>query len=331
MGLNVRSVTLPHDIAPVRLDVCLARQLPNGSRRSAQRVIAAGEVRINGRRARKGQMVAGGDVLQVPEALYAPATLRPNPHLLVRILYEDDTLIAVDKPAGMPAHALRPDETETVANFLLAHDPTLAGVGRSHTEPGIVHRLDTDTSGVLLAARTADAYQALRRQFGEQTVTKNYLALVDGDVAVAGVLRAPLAHNQRDRRRMRVCSGAERAAGLRLAVTAYRPIERFSSYTLLAVRMRTGVRHQIRVHLASIGHPIVGDRLYGCASLQGVLPGHCLHACRLGFTHPATGKPMRVTSPLPGGWIGVLEALREKQRASRTQWCEAGRNGSPDG
>jgi 23S rRNA pseudouridine1911/1915/1917 synthase len=292
----------------LRLDVFLARHVPGCSRRSAQQAIAAGAVRVNGRRARKGQMVAGNDVVEVRDNFPAPRVIQANPQLVIPVLYEDTAVIALDKPAGMPSHALRTDETATVANFLLAYHPELIAVGKPG-EAGVVHRLDTDTSGVLLAARTQDAYDDLRQQFASHHVRKEYLAVVAGDVSAAGVVRAPIAHSRHNRRKMRVSSPVNPDA--RAALTHYRPLERWRDATLLAVHIPTGVMHQIRVHLASIGHPVLGDRLYGMpAAAQLPAKRHMLHASGLGFTHPETGQAVSVSSPLPDDFREVLDAVR---------------------
>jgi len=309
------SLTVPAGSAPLRLDAFLAQVLPRGSRRLAQQVIAAGAVRVNGRRARKGDPVGAGDVIEVAEAAYAPPALQPNPHLRVPILYEDADVIAVDKPAGLPTHALRFDETETVANFLLARYPELAAVGKSPLEAGVVHRLDTDTSGVLLAARTPEAYAALRRQFSARQVTKEYLALVAGDVAAPGEVRLPIAHDRRKPHLMRACTGPGQPGNARPALTYYRPRERFGDVTLLEIRIATGVMHQIRVHLASIGYPVLGDRLYGGVSAGTAAPRQLLHASRLGFRHPVSGEPMEVDSHVPADFLATLDRLRRTRPA----------------
>ena len=306
----MRAMAIPAGTGPMRLDAFLAHHVPHCSRRTAQRVIAAGEVRVNGQRARKAQSVAAGDTVEVPDVLYASPQLQPNPHLVVPVLYEDAALIAIDKPAGMPSHALRAHETETAANFLLAHHPDLAGVGKSDKEPGLVHRLDTDTSGVLLAARTAAAYRAVRQQFSTRQVKKEYLAVVHGDVPTAGEVRAPITHDRHNRRKMRACSATGPAA--RPAVTRYRPLQRFGAYALLAVEIPTGVMHQIRVHLAALGHPIVGDRLYGGVLCDGDPPRHLLHASRLTVVHPETGRPLTVECAPPADFAAFVRQLREK-------------------
>jgi 23S rRNA pseudouridine1911/1915/1917 synthase len=313
-GSSVRTLRVPAADAGMRLDAFLAHHVPHCSRRTAQRVIAAGEVRVNGRRVRKAHTVAADDAVSVPEELYEAPHLQANPQLAVPILYEDASLVAIDKPAGMPSHALRADETETVANFLLARYPELAHVGTDR-EPGIVHRLDTDTSGVLLAARTTPAYRALRRQFSTHRVRKEYVAVTHGDVAASGEVRAPIAHDRHNRRKMRVCRAAGSSAGARPAVTRYAPLDRLGGYTVLAVEIPTGVMHQIRAHLASIGHPIVGDRLYGAVARDGDPPRHLLHATRLTVVHPASGRPLTIESPPPAEFRAFIAALRGTRQA----------------
>jgi 23S rRNA pseudouridine1911/1915/1917 synthase len=303
------SLTVPEAATPLRLDVFLTRALPQCSRRIAQRVIAAGAVRINGHRARKGATVVGGDVIEVADDQLAPQALQPNPQLVVPVLYEDAAVLAVDKPAGMPSHALRADETETVANFLLARYPDVAAVGTRLLEPGIVHRLDTETSGVLLVARTPSAYDALRLQFTERRVLKEYRAVVHGDIVQPGEIRTAIAHTH-GHTRMRVCRTAKEPG--RLALTRYRPLERFGSFTLLGVEIPTGVMHQIRVHLASIGHPVIGDRLYGPAV---AVARHLLHASRVGFAHPESAQHIEVSSPLPADLEVFLRKLGDNRRS----------------
>jgi len=307
----MRSLRVPDPSAPLRLDVFLTRALQACSRRLARQMIAAGAVRINGRHARKGVSVVGGDSVDVDDSWLAPLVLQPNPQLQVPILYEDPAVMAVDKPAGLPSHALRGDEAATIANFLLACHPEIAAVGRGPLEPGIVHRLDVETSGVLLVARTPTAYDALRRQFSEHRVRKEYRAVVHGDVTRGGEIRTPIAAT-RNRARVRVCRTME--PGGRTALTRVQPLERFGAFTLLAIEISTGVRHQIRVHLASIGHPVVGDRHYGPADARSDAPRHLLHAYRLGFTHPGSGQYTEVSSPLPPDFSGYLDRLRSESR-----------------
>ncbi|MFI5397670.1 MAG: RluA family pseudouridine synthase [Candidatus Binatia bacterium] len=310
----MQAIRVPPATAPVRLDVFLARHVPHCSRRTAQRAIADGAVRINGRRARKGELVTDDDLIQVADELYAPPALQPNPELALRILYEDAAVIAIDKPAGMPSQALHVHEIDTVANFLLARYRELAAVGTSKQEAGLVHRLDVDTSGVLLAARTEHAYRFLRQEFSQHRVGKEYLALVEGKVAASEVVCTAIAHDRRKRRRMRVTPSTGRVSRPREAVTHFRPLERFRDSTLVMVEIATGVMHQIRVHLASVGHPIIGDRLYG--KTMRPAPRQLLHAGRLSFTHPDTRQPLEVRCPLPADFAEFLNGLRETEQAA---------------
>jgi len=295
----------------VRLDVFLVQNVPGCSRRTAQRAVAAGAIRVNDRRARKGHMLRSADIVQVADDVFEPPTLQPDPQLAVPVLYEDAAVVVLDKPPGMPSHALRAAERGTVANFLLARYPELARVGKSHLEPGIVHRLDTDTSGILLVARSAAAYDALRQQFSARRVIKEYLAVVHGHVGAAGEVCTAIAHAPRNRRRMRVYTAAESPARARQATTYYTPLERLGDATLLLVRIPTGVMHQIRVHLASIGHAIVGDRLYGRASVDARAPRQLLHAHQLAFEHPQTGMLTRITCEVPADFRACVRSLKE--------------------
>jgi len=305
----MRVLTLPEGGTTVRLDVFLSRSVPGCSRRTVQHAIAAGAVRVNGRRARKGAFVGRGDRIEVADHIYAPPVLQPNTALTMPVLYEDDAVIAVDKPAGVPSHALRADETLTVANFLLGRHPEVRLFGRP-LEGGLVHRLDTDTSGVLLAARSAVAYTALRRQFKTGQVIKQYAALVHGDIAESGEVCVALVHRSGDRRMMQVCPHPNPGEKIRPALTRYRPLERFGTVTLLDLRIPTGVMHQIRVHLASIGHPIVGDRLYGGDYVDDA-PRQLLHADAVEFRHPVTGRPVHVRSATPADFRAFVDSCRE--------------------
>jgi 23S rRNA pseudouridine1911/1915/1917 synthase len=295
-------LNLPADAAPTRLDKLLCEQLPGCSRRVAKELIAAGRVRIDGKRARKGQEVLAGAIVDVDPDYDEHAQLQPNENLPVAILYEDASLVAVDKPAGMPTHAVRASETETVANFLLARYPEVAELGGA-LEPGLVHRLDNDTSGVLLAARTSPAHADLRRQFAAHLVVKKYLALVHGDVAQAATIDAPIEHVRGKARRMQMSAPGNG----REAVTHILPLRRFTSHTLLEIEMRTGVRHQIRVHLAAIGHPIEGDSVYS-KQTDAAAGRHLLHASSIEFVHPHSGEKVIVRSELPEDFRARLAA-----------------------
>jgi len=291
-----------------RLDAFVAEVLPALSRRAVREAIRCGQVMVNGRRLGKGYRLRAGNVVEVAMELSAAEKLQPNPELPVSILYNDEHLVVVNKPAGLPSHALRPYERNTVANFLLAHFPEMAALSHAGLEAGLVHRLDTDTSGALLAARTAEARAAMRAQFAAHAVRKEYVALVAGSVCEPGTVQFPLTHDPHTPRKVRIAQGEEG----REATTYFWPLERYQEYTLLRVEIRTGVLHQIRAHLAAIGHPIIGDRLYG--SVHADLARQFLHATRLVFQHPMTGRQCQVGAPLPEDLEDVLRRLRRHER-----------------
>jgi 23S rRNA pseudouridine1911/1915/1917 synthase len=291
---------------PERLDKAVAR-LFGVSRARAMEWIAEDRVRVDGRRAPKGTPVQAGARISV--ALPPPDQPAPQPELPIRIVHADQCLVIADKPAGMPSHPLKPGETGTAANALVGRFPELASVGPAPREGGLVHRLDTDTSGLLLAARTEAAHAMLRAQFTARTVEKDYLALVAGELHAGGEIALPLLHDPRDPGRMLAASDPGYAAehGARQALTTFTPVERRSGFTLLEVQIATGVMHQIRAHLAFIGHPLAGDGLYGGPPLPG-LARHFLHAARLGFAHP-DGSRASFASPLPPELQAALQAL----------------------
>ncbi len=310
-------VTVPVEAAGMRLDRFLAQHLPFVSRRALR--AQEDELRLNGHPARRSAALRAGDVVTVPDAMAQARQAAPNPRLRIAILFEDEAIIALDKPAGLPSAALRQGEVRSVASFLVAHDPATAPAGSSALEAGLVHRLDRDTSGVILAARTPAAYAVLRRQFSRHEVKKEYLTLVAGDVTQAGSIDNPIAHDRRHRGRVRVCRTAEAEAALeaRPAQTLYRPEIRYDSRaTLLRVTIRSGVMHQIRAHLAFIGHPVLGDALYGgTQAAPRDIPRQVLHASRIEIRHPVTAEPLTVESPLPEDLRRVLHDF-----ASRKPW-----------
>jgi len=246
-----------------------------------------------------------------------PSTLVPEAVPLT-VLHEDETLIAIDKPPGTATHPAPGSRRGTVVHALLHHLGALAGVGPAD-RPGIVHRLDKDTSGVLLVAKTPEALEALARQFRARTIEKRYTALVHGSVKSArGTIDQPIGRDGRDRKRMSV-----RTARGRASVTDWRVRERFPGATLLDVAPKTGRTHQIRVHLASLGHPIVGDATYGgrrhaATAPAGVIlaacPRQALHAASLTFEHPTTRQRMTIEAPLPADLSEVVESLRKVAR-----------------
>lgn len=288
-----------------RLDRQLLRLFPWLDRAMVQELIAAGNVLLNGRPVKKGARLSPGDALDcrdVPEP--ADLKLQPNPDLPLAVLYEDGGVLALDKPAGQPTHPLRYSETGTLANALVARFPALAEIGDDRLFPALLHRLDTQTSGLVLAAKTAAAYANLRAQFRRFTVQKHYAALVHGVVDAPGRLAAPLTHQTRSPCKMAVARNPDKVppSDLFAAETSWIPLKTGREFSLLDVTIYTGVTHQIRCHLAAAGHPIAGDALYGSPLAA---PRHWLHAARLICTHPATGRPLHLSCPLPPDWPPV--------------------------
>jgi RluA family pseudouridine synthase len=301
---------VPAGSEPMRLDQFVARTVPGASRRKLKDVT----LRLNGRIARHGDIVHAGDVVTVPESLVAVPELRPNPEMRIPVLYQDEEMVALDKPPGTASVALREDDTATVANYLAATFPATRTIGPP-LEAGLVHRLDHDTSGVIVAALDRESYAELRDQFSSGRVEKEYIALVVGDIADAGRVEIPIAHDPHRAARMVICDDPDKAErlGARQASTGYQPVIRYGGATLVRLRMRTGVRHQIRVHLAAIGHPIVADRLYGQPSPW--MARQALHASRVTLTHPALGNELSIESPLPRDLETALERVPRNRRS----------------
>jgi 23S rRNA pseudouridine1911/1915/1917 synthase len=288
-----------------RLDRYLAEQIAALSRSAAQRLIQEGQVTVNGEPAKASYQVRPGDlvVARLPAEEAAGLTAES---IRLSVVYEDEALLAVDKPAGMVVHPAPGHGGGTLVNALLAHCPELAGSGDDR--PGIVHRLDRDTSGLILVAKSDPVRRALQRQFQDRQVRKTYLALLEGSLQPAwGRIEAPIGRDPHHRQRMAVLPGG------REAVTEYHVLELYAraagEYTLVEAQPRTGRTHQIRVHLASIGHPVVGDRVYGRRRSPLPVPRQFLHAWRLGFEHPLTGQHLELEAPLPADLAAVLELL----------------------
>lgn len=293
-----------------RLDVVLVRRVEGMSRARARRLTEDGKVRVNDRRARKGRVLAPGDRVALDEV--PPKTdfaAEPDPDLPLRIAYEDDHLVVVDKDAGVPSHPLRPDEKGTVASAIVARYPETAVVGYSAREPGIVHRLDTDTSGLLVVARSVAAFEALKSALREGRFDKRYLALCAGRIAAPRTIDLPIASHPSDPRRVVACVSEADIARLHPhpAETELLRAEPRGAFTLVEVRARSARRHQIRAHLAALGHPLAGDRLYGGPEIQG-LERHFLHAGEIAFPHPVTGAIVGARAPLPRDLEAALDA-----------------------
>jgi 23S rRNA pseudouridine1911/1915/1917 synthase len=300
-----------------RLDRFLATLPDVGTRSQAKQLVDAGRIAVDGDPRKAGFVVRAGMRVTV-ELPVADATTVAAEALPLVVLYEDAALLAIDKPAGMVVHPAPGTRSGTVVNALLHRLGALDGVGAAE-RPGIVHRLDKDTSGVLLIARTVAALEALARQFRARTVEKRYVALVHGTVRPDhGTVDRPIGRDPRDRKRMSV-----RAPRGRSAVTRFTVRERLPRATLLDVAPETGRTHQIRVHLASIGHPIVGDAVYGgrrrraddeAGTALASCPRQALHAARLVVAHPLDGRRLVLEAPLPPDLAGVLNALRKTAR-----------------
>ena len=299
MSAGRRSLEVPADAAGMRVDVWLAGalELP---RARVKELLERGAVRIGGRPPRKGDRTVAGARVEVTLTDEDPRPV-PQPELPLSEIHLDPQLVAVDKPAGVPSHPLQPGERGTVVNALVARHPECGDASADPREGGLVHRLDTLTSGALLAARTAEAWRALREAFSGRQVDKRYLAVVTGPVADEGEIDLPLRHRGDH-------VEPAMAGGGREALTDFRVLSRAADASLLEVRIHTGVLHQIRAHLAAIGAPVLGDTDYGGRPLPGV-DRFFLHAARLGFSHPASGSRLEITAPLPDELRRVLEAL----------------------
>lgn len=283
-----------------RLDAFLADSLPDLSRTRAQRLIADGRVTVDGERARASHRLSAGQAVAVEMPEPVPDALSPRPAPLA-VVYDDPDLVAVDKPPGLTVHPAAGQPDGTLANALLALYPEIEGVG-GPGRAGIVHRLDKGTSGLLVAAKNEAAHAGLRAQFKDRLVSKRYLALVVGAPSEdRAVIDAPVGRHPRQRQRMAAVSGGRPAA------TPYRVLERLRGYTLVEASPKTGRTHQVRVHLASIGHPLAGDRTYG-RRVAG-LGRHFLHAAFLAFSHPRSGETVELRSELPPDLRRFLASL----------------------
>jgi 23S rRNA pseudouridine1911/1915/1917 synthase len=312
---ELREFEVPAEAAGARLDVFLARSMPEWSRSQIQRLIAAGQVAVGGRPARKaGETVEAGARIAV-RAERAELRARPE-DLPLDIVFEDDDLVALDKPAGMVVHMGAGVKAGTLVNALLHHIGKLSETG-GPLRPGIVHRLDRMTSGLIVAAKNDAAHRALAGQFKSRQVRKTYTLLVHGRVEKeSGEIRASVGRDPV--RRVRMKAGGIRP---REALTAFRVLRRFPHFTLVAAEPRTGRTHQLRVHFAHLRHPVVGDTLYGAPAklrLGGreapTLERNFLHAASLEFQHPRTGEALRLTAPLPAGLEAFLEKIEREDR-----------------
>ncbi|NLL46343.1 MAG: RluA family pseudouridine synthase [Clostridiales bacterium] len=284
-----------------RLDVFLATRLPGMSRSAIQRLIDEGLVTLNGQTLKKNHRVSEGETYEVfltePEAVETVAE-----DISLEVLYEDEDLIVVNKPKGMVVHPAPGHSGGTLVNALLHHcGENLSTIG-GEDRPGIVHRIDKDTSGLILAAKNDRAHKALAAQLKDRSLSRVYEALVIGNVKTdAGTVDAPIGRHPIERKKMAVTANSSRNA-----VTHYEVIARLRGVTHLRCRLETGRTHQIRVHMASLGHPVLGDTVYGRRKPVPGLDGQCLHAKELSFTHPGTGEKVTVSCELPAYFVKLL-------------------------
>jgi 23S rRNA pseudouridine1911/1915/1917 synthase len=296
---TARKLTIPLEMAGLRLDQALARLLPEESRSRLARLIDEGHVRVDGRVVAGRQKMKSGEAVEVALAPREVEGAYRAEAISLRIVHEDASLMVIDKPAGLVVHPGSGNWAGTMLNALLHHVPAAASLPRA----GIVHRLDKDTSGLLVVAKDEPAQVALVRQLQARSVKRTYLALARGAVAGAGSVDAPIGRHPVHRTRMAVVASGKPA------VTHYRVRERFPAHTLLECELETGRTHQIRVHLASIGHPLEGDAVYAGRGPR-MFARQALHAWKLAFVHPASGERVGFESPMPPDFTALLERLR---------------------
>jgi 23S rRNA pseudouridine1911/1915/1917 synthase len=301
---------VPDDLAGLRLDQVAASLFGEFSRERLKSWIQDGHLTVGGKTGRPKDRLAGGEDLRLAVVLSVETTARPQ-EIPLNILYEDDHLLVLDKPAGLVVHPGAGNPDGTLLNALLAHCPDLQHVPRA----GLVHRIDKDTSGLLVVAKTLSAQADLVDQLADKTVFREYEAVVQGVLVSGGTIEAPIGRHPTERVRMAVVSGGKPA------VTHYRVIRRYRGHTHVRVQLETGRTHQIRVHFAHKGHPLLGDPVYGgrprlpkgaTPELLDILarfPRQALHARRLGLEHPASGEEMQFESPLPQDFVDLLAVL----------------------
>jgi 23S rRNA pseudouridine1911/1915/1917 synthase len=296
-------VVAPDSEESQRLDLFLSEKLDGLSRAQIQRLIAEGRVFVDGRQRKSSYKLHGDEKIEVDDSLQEENRLRPE-SLPLRVIYQDDDLVVIDKPSGMVVHPGAGKHTSTLANALVARFPEVRGLGPLE-KPGIVHRLDKETSGVILVARSQMAYQELLRQFKAREVEKLYVGLVWGKIMQEeGKITWAIGRHAKHGERMSV-----KTKKPRIAETRYRVKKRLGDFTLLEIRPITGRTHQIRVHMAASGHPVVADSRYGRTKVPAGCPRLFLHAQRLTITHPSTVQRISFESPLPPDLTLFLEQI----------------------
>lgn len=314
LNKEIRAWTIESEQVGTRLDRYLAAVLDGLSRNSAQQLIAEKLVLVNGKPGKASYALRLQDEIQVLQALpTVPENSAIKHELPLDVIYEDADLLVVNKAAGMVVHPGPGHQDDTLVNALLARYAELR-VLEDHLRPGIVHRLDRDTSGLLIVAKNVTAQAALIEQMKQHEIVKRYLALVEGLISLdSGSIEAPIGRDPRHRQKMAIT-----VSGSREARTHFRVLERFAQYTLLLLQLETGRTHQIRVHLKAIGHPVVGDPVYGSGrKMSRAMPARpFLHAHQLRFTHPTTGETLELEAPLPTDLQATLDALQNTGNGS---------------
>ncbi|WP_122627197.1 RluA family pseudouridine synthase [Lucifera butyrica] len=290
-----------------RLDVFITKQMQDVSRSHIQKLILAGDVTVNDKPVKANYKVQPEDNVAVTMPEARPTEIRPET-IPLNILYEDGDVIVVNKARGMVVHPAAGNFSGTLVNALLEHCGDLSGIN-GMIRPGIVHRLDKDTSGVMVAAKHDLAHARLAKQIKDRSASRRYQAVVFGNITEdQGMINAPIGRHTADRKKMAVTFTNSKEA-----ITKFRVLERFGDYTLVECRLLTGRTHQIRVHMAYIGHPVVGDPKYGPVRNPFCIKGQALHSAELRFTHPVSGEPMIFTAPLPDDMQDILVELRNKK------------------
>ena len=311
--MEQREFIVEQETAGQRIDRFLSGEDTGLSRSALQALVAEGHVQCNGKAVAKSLKLKAGDtvLLEIPDAKPIEAVPQDIP---LDIVYEDSHLLVVNKPKGMVVHPAPGNPDGTLVNALLWHcKGSLSGIG-GEIRPGIVHRIDKDTSGLLVVAKNDAAHQALSAQMSVHSIHRVYHAVVYGNLREdEGFVERWIGRDPHDRKKMAVL--AENAAGARYAYTGWRVQERYGNFTYIACKLKTGRTHQIRVHMASTGHPLAGDAVYGPKNCIKSLNGQCLHAKELGFVHPKTGEWMQFDSPLPPYFTDFLTRLRKEHRA----------------